>query len=490
MRHIQIFGGTSHPSLVADICGRLGQNQASAELGKFSNGETKVQLKTSTRDQNVFIVQSGSNKINDAVMELLIMISACKSGSAKSVTAVIPYFPYSRQSKKKHHRGSITARMLANLLHVAGVNHVITIDLHASQMQGFFHCPVDNLVAEPLIAHWIKLNIQDWKKAVVVSKNPGGTKRVTSLADALKLNFGIVMTDRRRYGSGRNSMNASMVLDGHAVNGGVDGSPRQTQTAQEPSSPTESTNGTSASSSRNINAESSGDSTTTNETPEDAHDTYEVASDEDTSLPDAVVTGRLVHGHIVEDDAPSPVTATTSVNGHSSPTSDGDAPPDPMAVSSALSTISSRAGHEIGLGGSGDAVASSDDEEETLKNPQLESTVTLVGNVRHRPVFIMDDMIDKSTSWIAAAETVVKKGGATYVYCMATHGLFGDECLAEMEACECIHQIIVTNSFPIPYEKERLSTKLQILDVSKLLAESIRRNHHGESISQLYMHSD
>jgi len=110
----------------------------------------------------------------------------------------MPYFPYSRQSKKKQHRGAITARMVANLLHIAGVNHVITIDLHASQMQGFFKCPVDNLVAEPLLARWIRVNVPNWKEAVVVSKNPGGTKRVTSLADALKLSFGIVTTDRRR----------------------------------------------------------------------------------------------------------------------------------------------------------------------------------------------------------------------------------------------------------------------------------------------------
>ena len=110
----------------------------------------------------------------------------------------MPYFPYARQSKKKSHRGAITARMVANLLNIAGVNHVITIDLHASQMQGFFKCPVDNLIAEPLLARWIRVNVQNWRDAVVVSKNPGGTKRVTSLADALKLSFGIVTTDRRR----------------------------------------------------------------------------------------------------------------------------------------------------------------------------------------------------------------------------------------------------------------------------------------------------
>lgn len=124
----------------------------------------------------------------------------------------MPYFPYSRQSKKKSHRGAITARMIANLMHVAGVNHVITIDLHASQMQGFFKCPVDNLVAEPILARWIRMHVKDWQSAVVVSKNPGGTKRVTSLADALKLSFGIVTTDRRRPHMGTSMLN-SVILD-------------------------------------------------------------------------------------------------------------------------------------------------------------------------------------------------------------------------------------------------------------------------------------
>ena len=128
----------------------------------------------------------------------------------------MPYFPYSRQSKKKSHRGAITARMVANLLHIAGVTHVITIDLHASQMQGFFKCPVDNLIAEPLLSRWIRVNVPDWKDAVAVSKNPGGTKRVTSLADALKLSFGIVTTDRRRATTAWNesAMFEQLRLDG------------------------------------------------------------------------------------------------------------------------------------------------------------------------------------------------------------------------------------------------------------------------------------
>lgn len=134
----------------------------------------------------------------------------------------MPYFPYSRQSKKKSHRGAITARMIANLLNVAGVDHVITIDLHASQMQGFFKCPVDNLVAEPLIARWLKHHVPSWQDAVVVSKNPGGTKRVTSLADAMKLSFGIVTTERRRQNtySAEYSVTGSVLYETLAANGG------------------------------------------------------------------------------------------------------------------------------------------------------------------------------------------------------------------------------------------------------------------------------
>lgn len=133
----------------------------------------------------------------------------------------MPYFPYSRQSKKKSHRGAITARMVANLLNIAGVNHVITIDLHASQMQGFFKCPVDNLIAEPLLARWIRVNVPNWREAVVVSKNPGGTKRVTSLADALKLSFGIVTTDRRRTATAVH-WNESAMFDQLRLDGSYD----------------------------------------------------------------------------------------------------------------------------------------------------------------------------------------------------------------------------------------------------------------------------
>ncbi|MCJ1401300.1 hypothetical protein MMC11_004512 [Xylographa trunciseda] len=526
MRRVQIFSGSSHPLLTEAICERLGTQPAKCDLNKFSNGETSVSIGTSIRDQDVFIVQSGSKKINDSIIELLIMISACKGGSARSITAVLPYFPYSRQSKKKSHRGAITARMLANLLTVAGITHVITVDLHAPPIQGFFGKPVDNLHAEPLIARWIRNHVDDWKEAVVVSKNPGGSKRVTSLADTLKLNFGIITTDRRRSPQ----MNGSTILGasglfGNGIGSGHDVEPDTISLTEQSedvrsfsrSSPrlwtqTNSTTHTSPQLYRHLNGHP-GASPLANSTRVDSespptsrvrlHRSLTAPSRSSPELEDSadeytderareVITGRLIQGHIVDDDAPSPIFSTMSGSVATLP-GDQIGPPhlderDPMSSSfmSGVSRVSSFPADHA-LGGTFDA-AQSDEEEQELKNPDLEHTVTLVGNVNDKTVFIIDDMIDGSGSWVAAAETVVKRGGAKKVYCIATHGLFGGDSLEDLEDCECIDHILVANTFPIESDRIKASKKLIILDLSGLLAEAIRRTHYGESISQLYQH--
>ncbi|EGR51835.1 5-phospho-ribosyl-1-pyrophosphate synthetase [Trichoderma reesei QM6a] len=462
MRNTLIFAGNSCPALTGQICENLGMTPAKAELTQFSNGETSVRILTSVREKDVFVVQSGSPRINDSIMELLIMISACKGGSANKVTAVLPYFPYSRQSKKKSPRGAITARMLANLLGVAGVKHVVTVDLHASQMQGFFRCPVDNLHAEPIIAKWIKRNVPNWKEAVVVSKNPGGTKRVTSLADALKLNFGLVTTDRRR---GTN-MSGSMIMS-HLD--GFDRRPTTRIVTDSQGSPVRSGD---LSTSATNPAESAPEGQPAPRRKSAVH----LDSDYDDRRAQEVIHGRLIQGHIVEDDFPSPgrSTAGNSVQGD-----------DPMTMSHASSFF---APDRQSLAGGGNNDSSDDEEEKAFEDPKAEHMITLVGDVRNRTVFIVDDMIDKPGSWIAAAETVVKKGQAKKVYCIATHGVFGGDCLAQLQACECIDTIVVTNSFPISEEQIRNTPKLVILDLSFLLAEAIRRNHYGESISPLFQH--
>ncbi|KAI9847433.1 MAG: hypothetical protein M1838_000876 [Thelocarpon superellum] len=486
MRNLCIFSGSSHPALAKSICEHLGTSPAAVQLDKFSNGETSVRIGCSIRDKDVFVVQSGSSTINDDIMELCIMISACKGGSANKITAVMPYFPYSRQSKQKSARGAITARMIANLLSIAGVHHIITVDLHASQMQGFFGKPVDNLLAEPLIARWIRHHVPDWQEAVVVSKNPGGTKRVTSLADTLKLNFGIVTTDRRR------NMAGSVTGDV----GGDEGPDDDRATSQSSHSHENEkflVNGNGLAHDQPVSDDSS--HAVDQKAPEPSQATEEEEYNDGRARD--VITGRLVHGHLVDDDYPSP-----SISGSMSAsfaTLPGDRLPrsyfdetvaDPM-TSSVISASSIQVGSSENILS---PIADVDSEEEEVEGSLklvLEKTITLVGNVKEKTVFIVDDMIDKPKTWIAAAETVVKRGGAKKVYCIATHGLFGYDCLQEMERCDCIDYIVVTNSFPIPAEKTRHVRKLVVLDLSNLLAEAIRRNHYGESISRIFqMYND
>ena len=391
-------------------------------------------------------------------------------------------------------------------------------------MRGFFGKPVDDLHAEPLIARWIRNHVPGWKEAVVVSKNPGGTKRVTSLADVLRLNFGMVSTDRRRF-----PMNGSMILEGSGfltsmgdgsydvrrdaaearqspeglTNGTADAEPepqtafflaptnntptslphRRVNGSVEPSAMAQSTRVESQSAPQSL-----GRLVRISTAPPALQDEEEYNDERARE----VITGRLIHGHIVDDDHPSPALSFMSgsianLPGESlGPLQLDDRDRDPM-TSSFMST-SSLMNQDHPLGGTYDAAASEEEEEEDMKNPEVEHTITLVGNVRDKIVFLMDDIIDKSGTWIAAAETVVKRGGATKVYCIATHGLFGGDSLQDMEECACIDYIVVTNSFPIDPDQIRASRKLVILDLSNLLAEAIRRFHHGESISQLYRH--
>lgn len=402
--------------------------------------------------------------------------------------------------------------MLANLLTVAGVSHVITVDLHASQMQGFFGKPVDNLFAEPLIARWIRHNVPQWREAVVVSKNAGGTKRVTSLADAMKLNFGVITTDRRRDHSGTNMADSALFfesIEGNHVTRTADSTSQGTQDFNNdglrrgPShlnkpqigAPLRRITSNPSSSSPLYQASRPGSVTPP---AEDIQELESLPENPDSPAEDneynderarEVITGRLVQGHIVDDDHPSPaLSAVSSSTANHVPERNSylldniSASQDPMTASF-VSTASSTYAPDHALGGTFDAAANSDEEDEHLKNPEVEQTITLVGNVKDKTVFLVDDMIDKAGSWIAAAEAVVKRGGANKVYCIATHGLFGDESLQEMEDCECIDHIVVTNSFPLS-QQAKLSRKLIVLDLSNLLSESIRRLHYGERLVQ------
>ncbi|XP_001496502.1 ribose-phosphate pyrophosphokinase 3 [Equus caballus] len=198
MPNIKIFSGSSHQDLSQKIADRLGLELSKVMTKKFTNQETCVDIGESVHGEDVYIVQSGCGEINDNLMELLIMINACKIASASRVTAVIPCFPYARQDKKDENRAPISAKLVANMLTIAGADHIITMDLHASQIQGFFDIPVDNLYAEPAVLRWIRENISEWRNCIIVAPDAGGAKRVTSIADRLNVDFALIHKERKK----------------------------------------------------------------------------------------------------------------------------------------------------------------------------------------------------------------------------------------------------------------------------------------------------
>ncbi|KAI1817596.1 ribose-phosphate pyrophosphokinase 3 [Poronia punctata] len=195
---IKLLSGNSHPVLATLVAERLGIDIAKTMSLNYSNQETSVTIGESVRDEDVFIMQSTApGDINDGLMELLIMIHACRTASARRITAVIPNFPYARQDKKDKSRAPISAKLIANMLVTAGCNHVITMDLHASQIQGFFNVPVDNLYAEPSVLRWIREN-RGTEDTVIVSPDAGGAKRATAIADRLDTGFALIHKERPR----------------------------------------------------------------------------------------------------------------------------------------------------------------------------------------------------------------------------------------------------------------------------------------------------
>ncbi|EYE90224.1 ribose phosphate diphosphokinase subunit PRS5 [Aspergillus ruber CBS 135680] len=277
VRNICVIGGTSHPHLTQQICSVLGIPPADVLLSKFAVGETRVEVKESVRGKDVYIIQSGGGKVNDMLLELLITISACKTASANRVTAVLPLFPYSRQSDIPYNKsGAPLAKappagkpgssngftfestpptplpggngtnnaeslqkglakaqleelnnkrpgyrqwvaqagtLVADLLTCAGADHIITMDLHDPQYQGFFDIPVDNLYGRPLLKSYIAQNIPNYKQAVIVSPDAGGAKRATAIADSMGIDFALIHKERRPTKI-TDRQNATMMLVG------------------------------------------------------------------------------------------------------------------------------------------------------------------------------------------------------------------------------------------------------------------------------------
>ena len=196
-KDIKIFSGNSNRALADAICKEMGMELGNAEVGAFSDGENFVSIYETVRGSDVFVVQSTSSPVNDNLMELLIMIDALKRASAGRITAVIPYFGYARQDRKTKPRDPISAKLVANLITRAGADRVLTMDLHANQIQGFFDIPVDNLLGNPIFTNYLHDRFNGSEDdVIVVSPDVGSVARARAFAQ--KLGMGLAIVDKRR----------------------------------------------------------------------------------------------------------------------------------------------------------------------------------------------------------------------------------------------------------------------------------------------------
>ncbi len=194
---IKIFSGNSNPQLAQDICTSLNVQLGAARVRTFSDGEIMIEIGENVRGRDVYVIQSTCAPTNDNLMELLIMTDALKRASAATITAVMPYYGYARQDRKAAPRTPITAKLVADLIATSGVDRVVTIDLHAGQIQGFFNIPVDNLYAAPVILNYLKDRF-DNEQVVMVSPDAGGTERARAFAKRLGCTLAVI--DKRRTG--------------------------------------------------------------------------------------------------------------------------------------------------------------------------------------------------------------------------------------------------------------------------------------------------
>lgn len=194
MRPYKIFAGNSNPELAREICAYLGTDLGDAKVGRFSDGEIRVEINESVRGADVYVIQSTCAPVNEHLMELLIMLDALKRASAGSISAVVPYFGYARQDRKAAPRAPISARLVTDLISAAGAQRIITMELHAGQIQGFFNGPVDHLYCSPVMLDYIAS--LDLHNPVIVSPDAGGVERARAYGK--RLNAGLAIIDKRR----------------------------------------------------------------------------------------------------------------------------------------------------------------------------------------------------------------------------------------------------------------------------------------------------
>ncbi|CAG2166557.1 unnamed protein product [Oppiella nova] len=186
-----ILAGNSHPQLANSIAARLDQKLGSCSLYHTSNRESVLAVGESVRARDVYLIQTGGRDVNNNIMELLIMAYTCKTSAANNIIGVIPYLPYGKQSKMRK-RGAIVSKLMAKMMCKAGFTHIITVDMHHKEAQGFFDIPVENLRASPFLLQYIRENISDYKNSIIVARYPGAVRKATSYAERLRVGIAVM----------------------------------------------------------------------------------------------------------------------------------------------------------------------------------------------------------------------------------------------------------------------------------------------------------
>ncbi|KAN0065217.1 ribose phosphate diphosphokinase subunit prs4 [Thecaphora frezii] len=457
---IRLLTGNSHPELAQLVADRLGIQLTPCVCKKFADQSIDVRIGSSVRDEDVYVLQTGNSPYtdpNDSLMELLIILSACKTASARRITAVIPSFPYSRHDKKDKSRAPITAKLVANMLTVAGADHVITMDLHASQIQGFFDIPVDNLTSEPSVARWIRSKVENWRDAIIVSPDAGGAKRATSLADALGVDFALINRNRKREQNKRLRA-AQKTRLGLSTRSSSDDLRSGVSTPMSSSVLLDGT-GLNAPSSQPVGSSSVSAKLVALKNAEKANDAAEQLSQLSVEAAPSSAAGG--HKHVYSDIANGVKCAETG----EWIMTDGE-------------------GHRVRSGGQRDRTGESgtdadDSDDETSTRMEI-----LVGDVKGKVAILVDDMVDTGRTLALAAKTL-EDAGAAKVYAVITHGLLSGQSVELLKKLS-LEKLVVTNTIANAENAVQSDGKLEIMDVSAVIGETIRRSHHGESISQLF----
>lgn len=440
---IKLLTGNSHPELAQQVADRLGIPLTPCVCKKFADQSIDVRIGSSVRDEDVYVLQTGNSPYtdpNDSLMELLIILSACKTASARRITAVIPSFPYSRHDKKDKSRAPITAKLVANMLTVAGADHVITMDLHASQIQGFFDIPVDNLTSEPSVARWIRSKVDNWRDAIIVSPDAGGAKRATALADSLGVDFALINRNRKREQNKRIRAAQKTAL-GLSSRSSFDDLRSGVST---PMSSSYLLDGTGL----NFKA------------------TVGQATDKLNALSVSAESHSSTHSHS------SKHVYSEVANGI-------------KCDETGEWMMTDEQGHLVRSGRSKKDVAESgteaEDDSEDENSLRME---ILVGDVKGKVAILVDDMVDTGRTLALAAKTL-EAAGAAKVYAISTHGLLSGQSIELLKKLS-LERLVVTNTIANTEKATASDGKLEIMDVSAVIGETIRRSHHGESISQLF----